>query len=90
MKQLSSPVPKAKDSDYVIKSEENFPYLTLKEAAESIEISAQRMSRLLKILGVPVYQLGHTFLLDDSAIERVKKAMRDNEVTPGRKKGMSS
>ena len=80
----------AKSAEYNVLPPESFQYLTLKEAADKLGISPQRMSRLLRILEVPVHRRGHTILLDGNATNRIGKALKDNEVSPGRKKKESN
>ena len=86
MKRQDSPLQRAEDADYVFHPQKLFPYWTLNEAAKRVGISPQRMSRLLRILQVPVHRRGYTIFLDDGAITRVSRAIKQNEVKPGRKR----
>lgn len=63
-----------------------FPFRTLHESAVELSITPQRMSRLLRILKVPVYRQGYTIFLDSKAINRIRRAVEKKEVRPGRKK----
>ena len=82
----NSTVKTAKDSEYNVRPRMDFSYVTLKEGAEKLKITPQRMSRLLRILRVPVHKRGHTILLDPAACDRIKEALMNKEVGPGRKK----
>ena len=82
----NSTVKTAKDSEYNVRPQGDFSYVTLKEGAENLNITPQRMSRLLRILKVPVHKRGHTILLDTAACDRVKTALKNKEIGPGRKK----
>lgn len=73
------------DDDYNVISQDRFPYYTLAAAADSLGIRKQRMSRLLRILQVPVHKIGPLVLLDQGALERVEEAVDNNEVKRGRK-----
>ena len=73
------------DDDYTLLSGDYFPYYTLAEAAMLLEIRKQRMSRLLRILQVPVHKVGTLVLLNQSAYDRVEKALANEEVKRGRK-----
>ena len=72
--------------DYTFFSSQSFPYSTLQEGAMILGINPQRLSRLLKILKVPVSRQGYTIFLDDEAIKRIRRAVENDEVKPGRKK----
>lgn len=72
--------------EYIFRSPEEFPYYTLQEGADQLEITPQRMSRILQILEIPVIRVGYIILLDDEAIERVDTAIMREEIKPGRKK----
>jgi len=82
MKQQSS----QPGSDYTLKDHDRFPFATLNEGARELGITPQRMSRLLRILEVPVHKRGYMIFLDTPAIKRIKKAIDRQEVKPGRKK----
>ena len=86
MKRQSSPLPRAEDADYTLHPQRLFPYWTLNEGARRIGITPQRMSRLLRILEIPVHRRGYTIFLDDGAINRVSRAIKKEEVKPGRKR----
>ncbi len=73
------------DDNYNVIPVKDFPYVTLADAADQIGIRKQRMSRLLRILQVPVYKIGTLVLLDSPAVSRVEEAVKDNEVKRGRK-----
>lgn len=73
------------DDEYNILPLKHFPYVTLEAAAEKLKIRKQRMSRLLRILQVPIYKVGTLVLLDDDAIDRIRDAIKNNEVRRGRK-----
>jgi excisionase family DNA binding protein len=73
------------DDDYNVIPVKKFPYLTLAEAAKKLRIRKQRMSRLLRILQIPVHKIGTLVLLDGEAIERLQEAVKNNEVKRGRK-----
>ena len=85
-KKESSPLRNAEESDYFLAPQGQFPYSTLREGAKKIGITTPRMSRLLRILEVPVHRCGYTILLDEAAVRRIARAVRDSEVKPGRKK----
>jgi hypothetical protein len=74
------------ESDYNIRPYGHFPYWTLNEGAVKLGITPQRMSRLLRILEVPVHRRGYTIFLDTAALRRIRKALDSGEVRPGRKK----
>lgn len=84
MKTQSSPVTYG-DDDYNILSEDFFPYYTLQDAAGLLGIRKQRMSRLLRILQVPVHKIGTLVLLNQDAYDRVEQALTRKEVKRGRK-----
>jgi hypothetical protein len=84
LKSQSSPVHYG-DDDYNILDQEYFPYYTLAEAAVLLKIRKQRMSRLLRILQVPIHKIGTLVLLNQEAFDRVEKAVTRKEVKRGRK-----
>ena len=84
MKTQSSP-PGYGDDNYTLLDETYFPYYTLAEAATLLKIRKQRMSRLLRILQVPVHKVGTLVLLNQEAYDRIEKAIENNEVKRGRK-----
>ncbi len=86
MKQAKSPLPRARDCDYTLAEEREFPYTTLNDAAEDLGIGPARLSRFLRVLSVPVHRVGYVILLDDTAISRVRTALKKGEVKRGRKK----
>lgn len=71
--------------DYTLLDEEFFPYYTLAQAATLLGIRKQRMSRLLRILQVPVHKIGTLVLLNQTAYDRVEEALKRKEVKRGRK-----
>lgn len=73
------------DDDYTLLDEEFFPYYTLAQAADLLGIRKQRMSRLLRILQVPIHKIGTLVLLNQSAVDRIKEAITQKEVKRGRK-----
>ena len=73
------------DDDYNIIPLKDFPYLTLQAGASRLRIRKQRLSRMLRILQIPVHKIGTLILLDDMALDRVKVAVRNREVKRGRK-----
>lgn len=73
------------DDNYTLLDEEFFPYYTLAQAAHLLRIRKQRMSRLLRILQVPVHKVGTLVLLNQEAYDRVEEAIKNNEVKRGRK-----
>lgn len=73
------------DDDYSILESEFFPYYTLAEAAGLLEIRKQRMSRLLRILRVPIHKIGTLVLLNQEAYDRIETAIKRQEVKRGRK-----
>lgn len=77
---------RAIDSQYNIRSESAFPYWTLAEGAKKLKLSTNRLSRILRILAVPVYRKGYTIFLDRSALHTVERAIQERAVRPGRKK----
>lgn len=84
MKSQSSPVHYG-DDDYNLLDQEYFPYYTLADAAGLLNIRKQRMSRLLRILQVPVHKVGTLVLLNQEAFDRIEKALSRKEVKRGRK-----
>ena len=84
MKTQSSPTGYG-DDDYSILESEFFPYYTLAEAAQLLRIRKQRMSRLLRILQVPVHKVGTLVLLIQEAYDRIETAIKRKEVKRGRK-----
>ena len=84
MKTQSSEVGYGGD-DYNVIPLAQFPYVTLADASRQLRIRKQRMSRLLRILRVPVHKIGTLVLLDQQAVRRVQEAVRNNEVKRGRK-----
>lgn len=86
MKRNNSQLRNAKDAGYNFLPEKQFPFLTLQEAAEDLDVSPQRLSRLLRILSVPVFRRGYVIFLDRSALKRVRDAVTNKEVKRGRKK----
>lgn len=72
-------------SDYNIRTD-SFPLSSLSDAAARLKITINRLSRILRILSIPVYRQGYTIYLDDAAIARVKEALRSREIRPGRRK----
>jgi len=72
--------------EYRLKPQEQFPYKTLIDAALILQITPQRLSRLLRSLRVPVHRVGYTIFLDDEALSRIRQSLRLREVRPGRKK----
>ena len=73
------------DDDYNVIPLKKFPYLTLADGAKRLRIRKQRMSRLLRILQIPVHKIGTLVLLDGDAIERLEVAVKNKEVKRGRK-----
>ena len=73
------------DDEYNIVPQKHFPYLTLAEAASKLRVRKQRLSRLLRILQVPIHKIGTLVLLDDEAVGRVQEAIKQHEVKRGRK-----
>ncbi len=73
------------DSDYKIIPKIHFPYTTLAAASNSLGISQQRMSRLLRILQVPIVKVGTLVLLPPAAVNKIHYALMTNEVKRGRK-----
>lgn len=73
------------DDEYTLINDDFFPYYTLAQAADLLGIRKQRMSRLLRILQVPVHKVGTLVLLNQAAYDRVEKALKDAEVKRGRK-----
>lgn len=84
MKTQSSPAGYGDDS-YTLLDDEFFPYYTLAQAAQLLRIRKQRMSRLLRILQVPVHKVGTLVLLNQDAYDRIEQAVKNNEVKRGRK-----
>ena len=84
MKTKLSPAGYGSD-EYSILDSEYFPYYTLAEAAGLLRIRKQRMSRLLRILRVPIHKVGTLVLLNQDAYDRVEAALIQNEVKRGRK-----
>jgi hypothetical protein len=77
---------RAIEAVYNVHPDERFPYLTLAEGAHQLKVSPNRLSRLLRILSVPVYRKGYTIFLDGAALGAVKAALKEKTVRPGRKK----
>tara|TARA_R110002126_G_scaffold54613_5_gene147834 strand:+ start:384 stop:695 length:312 start_codon:yes stop_codon:yes gene_type:complete len=73
------------DDDYTVLSGDYFPYYTLAEASMLMKIRKQRMSRLLRILQVPIIKVGTLVLLNQDAYDRVEQAVVRKEVKRGRK-----
>ena len=73
------------DDDYNVLPMNRFPFVTLAAGAIQLRIRKQRMSRLLRILKVPVHKVGSLILIDNDAIIRLRKAIKNNEVKRGRK-----
>lgn len=73
------------DDEYNVVPQKHFPYFTLAEAAERLDIRKQRLSRMLRILQVPIHKIGTLVLLDDEALSRIKAAVKQHEVRRGRK-----
>ena len=86
MKSQISPV-HCGDDDYNLT--DDFPFYTLAEAADYLDIRTARMSRLLRILQIPVHKVGTLVLLNKEAVQRVEKALDENEVRRGRKSNAS-
>lgn len=63
---------------------------TLAEAARAIRVSPQRLSRVLRLVGIEVYRKGYVILLDDRAITMAQEAIREKRVRPGPKKKSGS
>lgn len=77
---------RAIDSNYNLRPEAAFPFWTLAEGAKKLKVSTSRLSRLLRILSVPVYRKGYTIFLDGGALLTVEEAIKERTVRPGRKK----
>jgi len=77
------------DDDYKLQPREEFPLFTLAEAASKLNIRKQRVSRLLRILQVPIHKVGTLVLLDGEAIDRLSAAIQNEEVKRGRKPNVS-
>jgi len=73
------------DDDYTLLPGDYFPYYTLAEAATQLGIRKPRMSRLLRILQVPIHKIGTLVLLNQEAYDRIEEALKKNEVKRGRK-----
>lgn len=58
--------------------------LNIVEAARQAEMTSQRFSRAVKILGIPVARSGRVVLVSRSAIDRVKKAFEQGKIRRGR------
>jgi hypothetical protein len=90
MKRKSSELPRAEDSGYKILPRKEFPYYSLEEAAQELEIHPTRLSRLIRILQIPVHRPGTgkrcPIYVDKSGFSRAKKALTNREVSAGRKK----
>lgn len=76
----------ASESSYNLYPPSAFPYLTLNEAAARLEISPQRLSRILRILEIPVHRRGYIIFLESSSLSQVKSAISQQHIKPGRKK----
>jgi len=79
-----APLKTADESEYRLA--ERFPFKTLAEGSIQLDITPQRLSRLLRILQIPVHRKGYTILLDERALGLVAAAVKNREVKPGRKK----
>ena len=86
MKHDSSTLIRAEDAEYNFAPADQFPYITLAEAASKLSITPQRLSRQLRILQVPVFRIGYLILLDDSGVARIKTSLAEKEIRPGTKK----
>lgn len=73
------------DDNYNTVPHTQFPYITLAEGAERLKIRKPRMSRILRILQIPVYKIGSLILLDDEGLKRARKAIKTKEIKRGRK-----
>lgn len=73
------------DSNYNIIPKKHFPYTTLAAASSQLHIRPQRMSRLLRILQVPIIKIGTLVLLPPEAMVSIRHALRTNQVKRGRK-----
>jgi hypothetical protein len=73
------------DDEYNFIDDEYFPYYTLAQAAMMLKIRTQRMSRLLRILQIPIHKIGTLVLLDQDAYDRIEQALKRKEVKRGRK-----
>ena len=84
MKTQNSPVHYG-DDDYNTIPLKHFPYHTLAEAADRLDVRKQRLSRVLRILQIPIHKIGTLVLLDKAAMDRLKEALKNEEVKRGRK-----
>lgn len=84
MKQENSPVPSCTDQ-YNILPEKEFPFTTIREAATRLKVREQRISRMLRILKIPIHKIGTLVLIDEPAVDRMRRAIKTNEVKRGRK-----
>ncbi len=84
MKQQHSPTGYGDDS-YNILSPKKFPFVTLHEAADTLKIRKPRMSRILRILQIPVHKVGTLVLVDDEGVKRARQALKTGEIKRGRK-----
>jgi hypothetical protein len=75
----------AKESDYAPLNYD-FNFASLIDTAKELDASPQRVSRLLRILQIPVHRIGNTILLDNSAVHQVRDAIENGTVRRGRKK----
>lgn len=86
MNQKKIPEP---STEYSLLPIDDFPYWTLQEAANELDISSPRLSRLLRILKVPVYRIGYLILVTEVGIERIRDSLEKEEIRPGRKRNPS-
>lgn len=59
---------------------------TLAEAAAELRISTARLSRVLRVIGIPVYRKGYVILLDEWAMTSVQDAIDGNVIRRGPKR----
>lgn len=76
----------ARDCDYVLKESDDFPFYTLHQAADVLEISAVRCSRYIRLLQIPVHRVGYLVLLDHNDLKQILGAIEDEIIRPGRPK----
>lgn len=71
--------------DYFTHPSSECPIHSITEVAEDLQANVQRISRLLKLLKIPVHVKGRMVFLDNRSKQRLREAIETCEVKRGRK-----
>ena len=78
----------ASELEYNVQPAENYPFMSISEGARELGIEPGKMGRYLRILQLPVFEQGHSYVFrkKSNVLRRVKKALDNGEIKRGRKR----